>query len=125
MLVSGTLTSGLADGGRVMILNLPLEDGTAVQWQLTPDTIPQIIAAMIGLAQRGAVERKETGRDLPDQIVIQPLQVLEVAVGQDNAGLALVMDFGGVLLPMRFSPAQLETVSKLADKIRKVSPQTM
>lgn len=125
MLVSGTLTSGLADGGRVMILNLPLEDGTTAQWQLTPDTIPQMIAAMIGLAQRGAVERKENGRELPDQIVIQPLQVMEVAVGQDSEGLALVMDFGGVLLPMRFSPAQLDTVSKLADKMRRTGPPTM
>lgn len=125
MLVSGTLTSGLADGGHVMILNLPLEDGTTAQWQLTPDTIPQMIAAMIGLAQRGAVERKENGRDLPDQIVIQPLQVMEVAVGQDSEGLALVMDFGGVLLPMRFSPAQLDTVSKLADKMRRTGPPTM
>lgn len=125
MLVSGTLTSGLADGGRVMILNLPLEDGTTAQWQLTPDTIPQMIAAMIGLAQRGAVERKENGRELPDQIVIQPLQVMEVAVGQDSEGLALVMDFGGVLLPMRFSPAQLDTVSKLADKMRRTVPPTM
>lgn len=125
MLVSGTLTSGLADGGRVMILNLPLEDGTTAQWQLTADAIPQMIAAMIGLAQRGAVERKENGREMPDQIVIQPLQVMEVAVGQDSEGLALVMDFGGVLLPMRFSPDQLDTVSKLADKMRRSGPPTM